>query len=95
MASSPQPTTPAGDLPYNAYAVPAVDLPPTIEELIGFPWVDAVLQIPTQEFGLNWATQTFGEDWQTVMPFLRAVVTKRMRESKSKPQRWVVVVDYD
>ena len=95
MASSPQPTTPAGDLPHNAYAVPAVDLPPTIEELIGFPWVDAVLQIPTQKFGLNWATQTFGEVWQTVMPFLRAVVTKRMRKSKSKPQRWVMVVDYD
>ena len=29
------------------------------------------------------------------MPFLRAVVTKRMWQSKSKAQRWVVVVDYD
>ena len=95
MASPPQPTTPAGDVPYDAYAVPAVDLPPTIEELIGFPWVDAVLQIPTQEFGLSWATETFGEDWQTAMPFLRAVVKKKMRQSKTKPQRWVVFVEYD
>ena len=95
MASSSQPTTPAGDLPYDAYAVPAVDLPPTIEQLIGFPWVDAVLQIPTQEFGSKWAAQTFGEDWQTTMPFLRAVVKKKMRQSKTKPQRWVVFVEYD
>ena len=93
MASSTQPTTPADDLPRMPGV--ALDLPPTIEELTRFPWLDAVLQIPTQEFGLNWATQTFGEDWQTSMPFLRAVVTKKMRQSKTKVQRWVVVVDYD
>ena len=95
MASSSEPTTPAGDLPYDAYAVPAADLPPTIEQLVGFPWVDAVLHIPTQEFGSKWAAQTFGEDWQTTKPFLRAVVKKKMRHSKTKPQRWVVFVDYD
>jgi hypothetical protein len=73
----------------------AVDLPPSINSLSRFPWVDAVLQIPTQEFGLNWAVQTFGEDWQTSMPFLRAVVKKKMRHSKINGQHWVVIVEYD
>ena len=95
MASPTQQETAADDLPYNAYDVPAVDLPPSIEQLNGFPWVDAQLQIPTGEFGLGWAEATFGAQWQETMPFLVAVVTKKCRRSKINGQRWTILVDYD
>ena len=76
MASSTQQPTPADDLPRMHDVETAVDMPPSMESLSRFPWVNAVLQISTQEFGLNWARQTFGEDWQTSRPFLQAVVEK-------------------
>ena len=89
MASPTQQETPADDLPRMPHVDPAVDLPPSIEQLNGFPWVDAQLQIPTGEFGVGWAEATFGAQWQETMPFLVAVVTKKCRHSKINGQRWV------
>ena len=57
--------------------------------------MDAQLQIPTGEFRVDWAKQTFGAQWQEKMPFLEAVVTKRLMNSKAHGQRWVVVVEYE
>ena len=71
-----QQETAADDLPRMPHVARAADLPPTIESLSGFPWVDAVLHIPTGEFGSAWASETFGTEWQETMPFLKAVVTK-------------------
>ena len=70
-------------------------MPPTIEVLSGFPWVDAQLQIPTGEFGSDCAKETFGAGWQLERPFLKAVVTKKCRNSKTNGQRWTIVVEYD
>ena len=95
MASPTQQETPADDLPRMPHVDPAVDLPPSIEQLNRFPWVDAQLQIPTGEFGVGWAEATFGAQWQETIPFLVAVVTKKIRRSKINGQRWVVVVKYD
>ena len=95
MASTPQQETAACDLPRMPHVTPAVNLPPSTESLNRFAWVNAVLQIPTQEFGIPWATETFGPEWQTTRPFLRAVVKKKMRLSKINGQRWVVMVEYD
>ena len=76
MASPTEQETLADDLPRMPHVQPAVDMPPTIEVLSGFPWVDAQLQIPTGEFGSDWAKETFGAGWQLERPFLKAVVTK-------------------
>ena len=95
MASTPQQEPAAGDLPRMPHVAPATDLPPTIESLSGFFWVNAVLHIPTGEFGSGWASETFGAEWQETMPFLKAAITRKIRFSKTNGQRWLVIVDYD
>ena len=63
MASPKQQKTAADDLPWMPHIAPAVDLPPTLESISGFSWVDAVLHIPTGKFGSAWAIETFGTEW--------------------------------
>ena len=70
-------------------------MPPTLESLSSFPWTNAVLQIPTQEFGILWATETLGPDWQIKMPFLRAVVKRKMWLIKMNGQQWIIAVECD